>query len=130
MASAQVNDLAVEHNMWISGLKGMIIHVAVDVNGLTGIAVPITAYFTFSNGVRLRAAFSDYSDVGGNVAVTKRVICPYLYTRLPDVQLFMPYTAFSMAPGTWELVCEVVVWDPTYTTWMQLAGARFGFWFS
>lgn len=47
MATAQINSVRIDHNLWMGDEIGMVIHVGFDVHGFAGQVGHVAAYFNY-----------------------------------------------------------------------------------
>jgi hypothetical protein len=124
MASAQLNYTRLDHNLWINGTKGMVIHVGFDVHGLAGQSGRVAAYFNYWQGVPLRDFNGIYKAEDGHVSVGEDFNADFDATNYKDIQLFMPYDELHMVPGgSAALMCKVIVWDKSHNVPQELANS-------
>lgn len=124
MATAQINYVRIDHNIWEGQIKGMAIHVGFDVQGLAGRAGKISAYFNYWQGGPLRDFDDAYKTEDGHVGVSQDFFPNFEATNYPDVLLFMPYAELHMAPGsTSSLMCMVRIWDMSQAVPNSLANS-------
>ena len=113
MATAQINNLWADHNMWMGPVKGMVIHVNFDVQNFAGQHGKVVAYFAYPNGELLKDFDGLYRTFDGHVSVGLDFLPNFPGTSFPDVHMFMPYVQLHMAPGDSSLVFSVQIWDLT-----------------
>lgn len=109
--TAQINSFRIDHNIVISGCKGMVIHMDFNVQGLKSQCGKIEAYFNYLNGAPICDCDSQYRAEDGQVAVTMNFSPPFDNTKCSDFTLFMPYDQLHMGVGNFDLMCQVTIWD-------------------
>jgi len=109
--TAQINGIKIDHNITLSGYKGMVIHVDFNVQNLTSQRGAIVTYFNNWNGDPLCDFDSQYRTDDGHVSVKMDFIPQFDDTNYPDFILFMPYSQLHMAAGNFDLMFQVTIWD-------------------
>lgn len=95
--SASIESVWVDHNEYVNGTKGMLIHSTISVEHLEGKTVYVYAYFYHEdNTTPLHNPYgSDLYFYGtGNVNIEHKS------GRFDDFRIFVPYSGLNMAPGT------------------------------
>jgi hypothetical protein len=124
MASAQINYVRIDHNLWEGNSNGMVIHVGFNVQGLVGQRGRVSVYFNYWQGGPLDAFESPYRTEDGHVSVGNDFVPQFEDTNYPDDQLFMPYAALKMAAGgTSALMCRAIIWDESSPVPQALANS-------
>lgn len=127
MATAQINFIRIDHNVWMRGENGMLVHVGFDVENFAGQDGQAVAYFNYWQGGPLKA-FGDnpnYKTIDGHVAVSENFSPAFEAANYGDLPLFMPYSELHMAPapGTAALMCMVRIWDNSAIVPISLASS-------
>ena len=108
----------------MGNVKGMIIHIGFDVQGLAGRVGGIAAYFNYWQGGPLKDFDMAYRTEDGHVSVGQEFIPISAFINYPDFQLFMPYEQLHMAPGgVAGLMCQIYVWDKSQNPPQVLANS-------
>jgi hypothetical protein len=124
VATAQINYVRIDHNIFVNGIMGMVIHVGFDVQGLMGLPGEVAAYFNYWQGAPLRDFDRTYTTEDGHVSVGQNFTPGFEPATYPDLQLFMPYHELHMAPGaTSHLMCQVRIWDKSQIVPQSLANS-------
>jgi len=121
MATAQINDITINHNVWRGDDKGMSIRVDFNVQGLNSLHGSCVAYFNYWNGGPLIDFDGEYHSQDGHVSVGEDFIPQFYDTNFPDFTLFIPYNQLHMAPGDSDLMFHVVIWDESQIVPQKLA---------
>ena len=88
-----VSDIAinVEHNVYQSDRKGMLIKVTFDVSGYKDVPSQAVAYFETQSGEPLKNLDDDFETTAGNVCAYTDFQPDYEDTTYTDLEIFMPY---------------------------------------
>ena len=92
---ATIENVWIEHNQYVNGQKGMIIHTHFNVHILKGVKISVAAFFFDSNEQPLRGYSGRYRTKDGIMCSGETVTLPYDDTEYEDFKLFMPYTEFN-----------------------------------
>ena len=126
MAWSRINYVETDLNMVINRLKGMDIYIGFEVHGFSGRNLDVSAYYYFSpSRIPLKAFNTYYSSGDGSLAVHKNAIVTYNDTIFDDFTLFMPYTSFNLLRGMYELMFQVIVWERSQGSPIELARSNF-----
>ncbi len=107
---AAIQNIWVEHNYYAAGIKGMMIHVAFDINHFQGQQGTVIAkFYNQATGAALVDHNGDYADGSGEVAVWQGFEPIYEYTTFSNLALFMPYNELELAAGEYWLDFRVGV---------------------
>lgn len=98
--SATIEKIWVDHNVTVNNLKGMRIHVKLNVYHKKDEKVKVLAYFSFKSGTPLKDFNDSYSTTSGNVSVSKSITPSYDSSTFNDVSFFMPYNELHMSCKT------------------------------
>ncbi|MFN8513510.1 MAG: protein kinase [Chloroflexia bacterium] len=109
--TANIESITVDHNVYQSGLKGMLIHVKFTTQGTKGVKSRAIAYFYYADGKVLKDTDGSYTTTEGQVAVGKDYTPGYDNTRYDDYQLFLPYDQLHLAVGQYNLKFYVALYD-------------------
>lgn len=95
--SASIDNVWVDHNEYLNGVKGMLIHTEISVEHLEGKTVYVYVYFyQADNTTPLHNPYGNdlYFYGTGNVNIEHKS------GRFDDFKIFVPYSGLNMAPGT------------------------------
>jgi hypothetical protein len=121
MATAQINFIRIDHNIFMGLEKGMVVHVGFDVQNLAAQTGNVVAYFNYWQGAPLRDFDKQYTTDDGHVATGIDFVPNFDAANFPDMQLFIPYSQLHMAPGTAYLMCHIIIWDKSRIVPEELA---------
>lgn len=109
-ARATLAQVWLEHNQVEDGENGMLIHADLDVEGMRGKRLGVTARF-YQGEDLLRDANGDYVGAGGEVLVEDTLLPRRDRSTYPDFTLFMPYRELDLPPGVHELTTVFQLWN-------------------
>ncbi|MGB8216244.1 MAG: M48 family metalloprotease [Candidatus Methanoperedens sp.] len=128
--TTQINGIRIDHNIWLNGYNGMVIHVDFNVQNLMWQRGMVVAYFNYWNGDPLCDFDSQYRTDDGHVSVGIEFIPRFDDTNYHDFILFMPYSQLHMATGNFDLMFQVKIWDMNIvprkivnSEWIRFAGS-------
>ena len=81
----------------------MRIHTTFNVSGLKGVDSYLAIYFQKKDGTKLYTSDRDYRSKDGQVAVYRALKPNYDETVYEDLQVFIPYDAFNLPRGNYDL---------------------------
>ncbi len=111
LASAEIKDIWVEHDVWEEDSKGMRIHVSFDINNLEGVICRAVAYFYFESGKPIRDFNQRYCTTDGKVSSGIDLEPRYVNTAFNDLCIFLPYDELHIRkPGKYDLKFYVSIW--------------------
>lgn len=106
----EITKIWVDYNVYNGGEeKGMMIHVAFNVNNMLGKEGMVCAYFYFSDGTALTDTNGRYETTDGNVAVGKDFAPSYENSIYNDFHLFMPYSELHLDSSA-DIFFKVSLW--------------------
>ena len=82
---------------------GMRIHVKMRMKGMKGESMMLAIYFDKQDGTKLTGRTSTYRSKSGQTAVYRSLKPGYDTTVYNDLQVFIPYSEFSLGPGDYNL---------------------------
>jgi len=124
MASAQINNIRVDHNMVQNGMRGMFVFVSFDVQNLMNRPGQVSVYFNYWQGAPLRDFDQKYKTEDGHVGVSEDFTPLFDTASYPYFGVFVPYEALEMAPGEVALMCQVIIWDISLPVSERLATSQ------
>ena len=130
---ATINNVSVDHNIYVNGQKGMKIHVKFDAYNVYNHNIKVCVYFYYKGGDALKGiSGSDYITPNGKVTVQESSTANYTNTTWNDFTLFMPYSYLNMQSGCKDLSLEgrVGILDKTVDKWLTNENTKFTFTFS
>lgn len=130
---ATINNVSVDHNVYVNGQKGMKIHVKFDAYNVYNHNIRVCVYFYYKGGDALKGiSGSDYITPNGKVTVQESSTANYTNTTWNDFTLFMPYSYLNMQSGCKDLSLEgrVGILDKTVDKWLTNENTKFTFTFS
>lgn len=108
--SATINQVWVDHNVYESGIKGMRIHIDLDVNGMQNKNGQAIAYFYYKNGDPIVDKNSRYCTVDGKVAAYKNFSPISQKYHYSDFVIFMPHNELHLSQST-SFYFKIYVWN-------------------
>lgn len=102
----------IEHNKYINGLSGMMIHSQINVSGMPNKNINVTAFIYLgynAEGGKLYGGINGFKTTDGQVCAFANANCPYENTEWKDFKLFLPYNAVTTPVGTTQLCFQVEV---------------------
>ncbi len=109
--SATINTVEMEHNVYVSQQKGMLIYTDFRVSNMNqqrGFAV---ATFYDSGGNPLPDRNEQFVNSSGNIASTNDFTPIYDDARFSDYPLFLPYSELELGAGAHQLSFRVAIFD-------------------
>lgn len=126
---ASFNNVWLEHNtyqyttvnqpvwngfMWVNSygntsIKGMKIHINVDVFNAQGQNLTVAAFVFDEDGAPIRSLQSQYRTPDGQLTSQYRFVPQYESTSYPEGWLFLPYSAFSYPAYSNSMDCKLRV---------------------
>lgn len=88
--AATIQDVTVDHNVYVDGKKGMKIHVKFNIKQCKGESCRAIAYFYYADGTSVKDTNGLYNDTGGNVSSGKDFKPGYDDTNYEDLVIFIP----------------------------------------
>lgn len=101
--SADYEDMKVDFNVTENGQKGMRMHVSFTTRNMKNVDSYLAIYFQKNDGTPLEGKVTAFRSKNGQVAVFKLLRPAFDVAEYKDQQLFVPYTAFSLPPGKYNL---------------------------
>lgn len=109
---ATVQKVQQKHNVFLAGVKGMVIYATFDIHQFKGRAgTVLVEFFDGASGKALRDKNGDYALESGGVAVWEGFRPAYDVTKFTDFTLFMPYSELELGSGEYQLGFQVTVLD-------------------
>ncbi len=99
VASATIEKVWVDHNIFNGTLKGMNIHIKFKADNMKDKVGRVVAYFKYANGTALKDNNNSYNTKGGNVACFNDFTPIYSSSIFTDYVLFMPYDELHLESG-------------------------------
>jgi hypothetical protein len=93
----------VDYDVRENNVYGMRIHTNFSTSKMKGVDSYLAIYFQTSDGSKLLSKGNVYRSQTGQVAVFKLLKPNFDETEFKDVQMFIPYTAFGLTPGKYDL---------------------------
>ena len=94
---------SVDYNVKEKGRTGMRINMTFNVTGMKGVDSYLAIYFQKKDGTKLYTSDKDYRSKDGQVAVYRSIKPNYDETVYEDLQVFIPYDAFNLTRGKYDL---------------------------
>lgn len=110
--SATLQRMWVDHNITNDGRYGMMMHVAFTVYNMKGTEGFLGFYFKYASGkpddyIKHNRTGDQYHTKSGYLGLGKVLTPSYDASVYDDVEVFMPYDEFNLAPGTYDLIIDV-----------------------
>lgn len=105
--SADYQDMWVDFNVKENNQMGMRMHVSFTTRNMKGVDSYLAIYFQKSDGTPIIGKNPSFRSKTGQVAVFSLLRPAYDVAEYKDLQLFIPYTAFSLPPGKYDLQMNV-----------------------
>lgn len=109
--SAKVNKIWLEYGTIEDGKSGITIHSDLNVNGMKGKRIKIVAFFYDNEKNKLMGGLSGYKTKDGQVCSSKYRTPSYENSHYKDLDIFIPYNAFSFLSGKRNYYVSVRVYD-------------------
>ena len=90
--TATIEDVTVEHNVYVDGKKGMKIHLKFSIQNCLGENCDALAYFYYANGSPIKDTNNSYNTSNGNVVGSVSFKPGYQNTTYNNLVMFMPYS--------------------------------------
>lgn len=103
---------AIEHNKYINGSLGMLIHSHLHVDGMANRNINIVAFIYQgydAGGGKLYGGINGFRATDGQVCAFANTNCPYENTEWKDFKLFLPYNAITTPLGTTQLSFQIEI---------------------
>lgn len=113
-ASASIDKVWVDHNVYQNSVKGMKIHVKFNVYNMLGCTGRVSAYFYYDNNQNtpLKDYNQNFRTADGNVSCGKDFTPGYTNCVYEDLEIFMPYNELHCTnTGKYELKFFLSVWS-------------------
>lgn len=108
--TCNLENVAIDHNIFKDGKYGMKIKGKFQVNNSKGRNVKFVAYFYAANGTPLKDFNNQFKTVGGDVSVGGDII-PNYDNAVVSNELFIPYDELHLANGNHNLKAVISVFD-------------------
>jgi hypothetical protein len=105
--TSKVTRVWVDYNVTEGSVRGMRVHVNFEVTGLKGVDSMVVARVQKTNGDYLLNSSSEYSNNDGQLQIKFDMKPGYDTTVYKDADLFLPYSAISVARGKWDLKLDI-----------------------
>lgn len=110
-SSADIENVWIEHNMMLNGVKCMVIHVRFKTHYMNEQGGRLVAFFDSPKGVGLRDTNGRYRTVDGNVCVGSDFGSHYEHSLFEDLKLVMPNSEIHPKQGTKTYYIRAFVYD-------------------
>jgi hypothetical protein len=105
--SADYKDMWVDFNVTEAGQKGMRMHVSFTTKNMKDVESYLAIYLQKNDGTPVYGKMTSYRSKTGQVAVFKLLRPAFEVAEYQDTQLFIPYTAFGLPRGKYDLQMNV-----------------------
>ncbi len=102
----------VDYNVVEEGKKGMRVHTKFTLRNLKDIPLQLTVRLQKDDGDTLTSSDSAYRNKGGQLAVFRPIKAGYVNAVYQDYAVFIPYSAFKLAPGKYNLQLDADIIYP------------------
>ncbi|HUF04280.1 MAG TPA: hypothetical protein VMM38_08905 [Aridibacter sp.] len=102
------SDFRIVPNVTQNGVKGIQILANFSVHGLKGTSSDIVYRFQ-KDGQFIKGKSSDYKTQAGDLSARRLLKPAYSVTVYKDLEAFLPYSEFGLAPGTYDLKMDADV---------------------
>ena len=96
-------DLWIDFDVTEKNEKGMRIHAKFSVSNMKNIEGYLAFYFEKKDGAKLTSTTTGYKSASGQLAVYKLLTPAYDATDYNDLNVFIPYSVFTLLPGRNDL---------------------------
>ena len=115
---AYVNKICADHNVTVNGRYGMRLHVALTIKEMKDKEVDLWFYAMYNSEdpddyIRHIGVKNNYHTDSGYLSVRTVLTPGFNHSIFDDVTVFFPYDEFRLAPGTHELMIDIVAVYPT-----------------
>ena len=111
-ANAQIKSISVSKDQDLDDGKGLIVHVALDVQNMKGKEIRVSAYFYDNDGNALIDKNNDYHTQDGKVSTGKSITPTSDKSTFSDIQLEIPYSELHLSgTSSRTLKLSVSVWN-------------------
>lgn len=100
---ATIDRIWVDFNVQEGGKIGMRVHTAFTAYNLKGRQVYLALYFSKADGTPLKTSNARYATTSGQTAGFMLLEPAYDESYYKDVEIFIPYQEFNLAPGKYNL---------------------------
>lgn len=122
--SAQIKSISVSKDQDLDNGKGIIIHVAFDIQNMKNKDARVSAYFYDNNGNALTDTNDRYYTTDGKVAVVENIKPSYDNSKYSDLQLKIPYSELHQSgSNSRTLKFSVSIWDRSVSPSKEIAGS-------
>lgn len=108
---AEIEDLKIDHNVEVGGIKHMAIHVKFKTHFMTEYGGYVAAFFDSPKGVGVKDTNGKYRTTGGNVCTRADFGSHYLHSRFNDFKLLIPNDELHASKGTHTYYIKVFIFD-------------------
>ncbi len=105
--SADYEDMRVDFNVKEGGQVGMRMYVSFTTNNMKGVESYLAIYLQKTDGTPINGKMPAFRSKNGQVAVFKLLRPAYDVAEYKDQPLFIPYTAFGLPKGKYNLQLNV-----------------------
>lgn len=126
--TATINDVALEHNAFMSGQKGVKAHVDFSVDDCGGEKIWVCLFVFDSDYEPVPASSRQYSAPDGQLTVQVPTIPPYESSENHDFILFLPYNQLHYVGSSADFnlkVCIIKEGDELDYTWASFSLNRY-----
>lgn len=110
--SASISNVTVAHNQTVKGENGMTLNMKLNVNGLKGKKIEVTAYFYDQNGVALNDLNQKYWTVDKKVCSLVESTPTYDRSTWDSYKISIPYRELHISGvGNKNVKYKIIVWN-------------------
>ncbi|MGI8670354.1 MAG: hypothetical protein ACR2J3_11005 [Aridibacter sp.] len=102
----------VDYNVTVEGEKGMVVHTKFTLRNLKDIPLELTVRIQKEDGDVLSSSNSTYRNKGGQLAVFRPIKAGFANAVYQDYDVFIPYNAFTISPGKYDLKLDADIIYP------------------
>lgn len=102
----------VDYNVTVEGEKGMVVHTKFTLRNLKDIPLELTVRIQKEDGDTLTSNNSTYRNKGGQLAVFRPIKAGFANAVYQDYDVFIPYNAFNIPPGKYDLKLDADIIYP------------------
>jgi hypothetical protein len=103
----KVSKIWVDYDVTRGGKRGMLVHVALEVDGMKGVDAMLAIRIRKGSETYLESANAGFSNAEGEFEVTYAIKPGYDVAVYEDASVFIPYNEIILTRGTWDLELDV-----------------------